>query len=265
MPPRTRRAIAAAGLLTALLLAAASLAPAAIAAPLTPTSPTVYMSQLLAGDGGSTLRQLTQGRSGGYDSWGGVTVSSVGGPSAYEYNAIGYRVADGYLYGIVRTGSYQDQLVQIGSGGALTLLGPVSGLPATTGADAYLSGAFGEGAYADTLFVKNNRDTGALYAIDVVARKVTRSVPVSAPGAKLFDFAWDAGYLWGGETNAGVKSIIRLDVDTGAVTRIGAGSVFPAADRGDYGAAWRYGNGNLGFLNNDTGMITQVQLTDPAP
>jgi CshA-type fibril repeat protein len=264
-PPRARRAIApAAGLLTALLLvAAASVAPAAIAAPLAPADPTVFMSQLLPGAGGTTLRVLTQDRSGGDGSSGGVTVSDVGSPAPYDYNALGYRVADGYLYGIVRSGAHRDELVQIGSGGELRTLGPVSGLPTTSGSRAYLSGAFGEGAYADTLFVKDNRNDGPLYPIDVVSRTVTAPVPVSR-GVSLFDFAWAGGYLWGGESDGAVKSLIRLDVRTGTVTRFPAGQVFRAEETGDYGAAWRYGNGNLGFLNNQSGMITQVQVTDPA-
>ncbi|QXG74431.1 hypothetical protein KUM42_10985 [Modestobacter sp. L9-4] len=249
------------GLLTALLLSAAVIAPAATAAPLAPAGPTFYMSQVRSGDSTSTLRVLTSDRYADSGS-GGATVSELGGASAYEYNAVGYRVADGYLYGIVRTGPNSDQLVRVGSGGEVTLLGPVSGLPATRGSDAYLSGAFGEGAYADTLFVKDNTGVGRIYRIDVAGRRVTGSVAPSAT-VRLFDFTWSDGHLWGGEADGGVRSIVRLDVVTGVVTRLPAGAVFPPGDTGDYGAAWRYGNGNIGLLNNGSGVITQVRIGDP--
>nr|WP_276508437.1 hypothetical protein [Modestobacter muralis] len=249
-------------MLTVLLTSVAAVAPTVAAAPVTSPVPTFFMSQVRPGDNGSTLRVLAQDRYADSGA-GGVTVSDVGGESPYEYNAVGHRAADGYLYGIVRSGPSSDQLVRVGSGGEVTLLGPVDGLPATPGTDAYLSGAFGEGTYADTLVVKDNKAAGRLYRIDVASRRVTGSVAPST-GVKLFDYTWNAGYLWGGEVDGGVRSIVRLDVATGAVTRIAAGSVLPADDTGDYGAAWRYGNGNIALLSNGSGVITQVRIGGPA-
>ncbi|MCZ2827266.1 Ig-like domain-containing protein [Modestobacter sp. VKM Ac-2986] len=260
-PSRAGRSSAAVGLLTVLLTSAAAVAPTVAAAPVTSPVPAFFMSQVRSGDSGSTLRVLAQDRY-AHAGAGGVTVSDVGGESPYEYNAVGHRAADGHLYGIVRSGPSSDQLVRVGSGGEVTLLGPVDGLPATPGSDAYLSGTFGEGAYADTLIVKDNNGAGRLYLVDVADRVVTGSVAPSTT-VRLFDFTWSAGHLWGGEVDGGTRSVVRLDVATGAVTRIPAGSVLPADDSGDYGAAWRYGNGNIALLSNGSGVITQVRIGGP--
>ncbi|KGM09456.1 hypothetical protein N869_07060, partial [Cellulomonas bogoriensis 69B4 = DSM 16987] len=260
-PQRAHRPIAATlvGALAGALVAVG--APAAFATPMTVDYPTVFISQLIqAGDPdyvgaeGTTMRTAVQSRLANAGA-GGVEIRSIGTAAPFLYNAVGYRVSDGYLYGMQ---SNSNTLVRIGDGAEVTALGAVTGLPSGT----YAAGAFGEGAEADTFFVKTNQTTSPVYAIDVDTRTVTRTITPST-GFNSIDFTWADGYLWGVRTSAAVKTLIRLDTTTGEVLPIATGTVFPAGDTGGYGAAWTYGNGNLAFSNNSTGNITQVTVTDP--
>ncbi len=260
--PRARRRTTTT-VLTTLALAAGMIPAAspALAAPLTPAVPTVYISQVVVASTPTTLRTAVQSRlAQGGD--GGVTITSIGqAPS--QYNAIGYRVADGYVYGVGLDSTAQYHLVRIGAGGETTDEGAIAGLP-TSGS--YAAGAFGVGAERDVLYVKTNTATSNIYAVDVVTRTVVRTIDPTLD-FNAIDFTMAEGFLWGVEIGAApssVKTLVRVDPQSGATTRIATGTVFPAADTSGYGAAWTYGNGNLAFSNNTTGSITQIRVTDPA-
>jgi CshA-type fibril repeat protein len=262
---RPRRLVGA-GLVLAVVAAAVGVAAVAQAAPLAPAFPTVYISQLIpatdpeyTGATTTTLRSALQSRLANAGA-GGVEVHSVGAAASVEHNALGYRDADKHLYAIVRAGAQKYSLLQIGSGGSETVLGPITGLPASGD---YVSGAYGGGADADTFFVRDIGGTAPIYAIDVATRTVTRPAVAVSQSATVYDFTWAYGHLWGVELSGANRTLVRIDPTTGVVTRLNVTSLFAAADSTGYGAAWVYGNGNLAFSNNGSGSITQLTVTDP--
>ncbi|WP_028049599.1 DUF11 domain-containing protein [Cellulomonas sp. URHD0024] len=240
--------------ITALL--ATGLGIGASAAPVAPAYPTVFISQVITGDTNTTMRRVAQSRLANAGA-GGVQIVTVGSQAAYQYNALGYRTADGYLYAVGFSGSATGHLVQVDSLGAPTDLGAVTGMPTQV-----VSGAFGDGGYADTFFLKPLSATSALYKIDMSATTRTVTSVALTQNADVIDFTWLQGYLWGVENTS--KDLVRIS-PTGTVTKIATGSLFTADGTGGsgYGAAWTYGNGNLGFSHNATGTITQVAVTNP--
>ncbi|HEY5514994.1 MAG TPA: hypothetical protein VIK12_02145, partial [Pengzhenrongella sp.] len=222
----------------------------AAAAPITPAYPTVFISQTT---GNTTLKQATQSRLANAGA-GGVEIASLI-TAGFAYNAIGFRVADDYIYGIASDG----QLVRVENNGTATQLGAISGV---TGG--LYSGAFGEGAYADTYFARPTGSSTSLYSINVTTRQATTITLSQA--VECNDFTWADGYLWGVEPNGTDDwRVVRIS-PTGAVTTIPTTGVFPdttVGDTGTYGAAWTYGNGNIAVSHNGSGNITQFSVTNP--
>lgn len=74
------------------------------------------------------------------------------------------------------------------------------------------------------------------------------------------DWTFANGYAWAARPG----SITRIDLLNAAhtVTRFPAAFLPPSAS--PYGAAWTFGNGNLGFSNNGTGTVSQVEVANPA-
>ena len=70
------------------------------------------------------------------------------------------------------------------------------------------------------------------------------------------DWTYADGFLWGMTNN----TVYRMNPTTGAVNTFTG----PGATAGTYGAAWTYGNGNLGFSNNTNGLVYQVSVSTPA-
>ena len=188
------------------------------------------------------------------DSSGAVSFQPEGGPSAVSYNAISYNTADNYLYGIVSVGDASiptNSLIRIGQGGAVTRVGS----SVYNQAPPWNIGAFGaDGLYyiaastsVNTVMLGLNPTTGA------VSRTVTLSAPIG-----VSDMTYANGYFWG-VTQGTTTNYVRVDPSTGVV------STFPAPlPAGTYGAAWTFGNGNLGFSENASGTVTQVAVTNPA-
>jgi uncharacterized repeat protein (TIGR01451 family) len=237
------------------------------AAPFDPTDPSVYIAQ---GIGGTQLSSADQAD-------GEVTFTSIGAQSKSRYNAIGYRLADNFLYGFTNglpvngTGIAQGHLIRLENNGSAVDLGTVAGIP-NPGSIALTSGSFG-GNFgsihtADTLYVMDGNATETtLYAVDVDA-KTAVAVPLNRR-ANVIDFTWAQGYLWGMTTTEPArKQLVRINPASGAVSIYDAGSLVPEDDNtgGDaigYGAAWTYGNGNIAFSNNTSGNITQIRVTNP--
>ncbi len=187
--------------------------------------------------------------------------------SAYTggYNAIGFDPANDFIYGI----DGQNNLLTIDSSGIVTNVQAIQGtLP--TGSNAPVVGAFGPVGSNDSTFYVTEGGSGSstMWEINVVASqpKVTGSINFTdAQGNPANftpkDWTWGdigttaAGYLWGLEGNtlyqvspAGVISTYNLS-NSGIST-----------DPGDYGAAWTYENGDLGFSNNTTGDIYRIAV-----
>ena len=233
--------------LVAALVAGALAAPApAFAAngdPFDTTRGVVFLSQSLDSDG-ETLYQQVQGT-------GSVVFEKVNAtPAAIQYNGIGFRVKDGYIYGF--SGA---TLVRVGQGGVVTSLGSV-GLPSDAGIN---TGVFGDGAYADVMFIQGSG--GVVYSINFATwngstanlpKAVTLTTNPSVPNCA--DAFFVQGYLW-----EACNALVWRIPPTGGATK--SFSV-PFLDGGGFGAQWTYGNGNIGVSRNDTGRVTQFSITD---
>lgn len=256
MPPfssrarASRRATAVLGAVGVLLSAAG--VGVATAAPITPAYPTVFISQ---STGSSTqLKQTTQSRLANAGA-GGVEIANVGSAAAFGYNALAFRTADSYAYAISSTG----QLVRVHHDGSTTQLGTIAIAGGGT-LGAMYSGAFGEGAFADTYFVRPTNAGSTVYKVDVTT--LTATALTLTAQVTTNDFTWAHGHLWGVQAD---KTVVRINPDTGLVTMIPAAALFTADDAtqtAGYGAAWRYGNGNIAVSNNSTGNITQFTVVD---
>ncbi|MGD2204261.1 DUF6923 family protein [Microbacterium maritypicum] len=232
-----------------------SSAAAAVGDPFGAQRPTVLVAQSPAGEGTNLYRAETAND-------GSFGFFPEGTDSSGLYNAISWRPADGYVYGMVveAIGAIPSgSLIRIGEGGAVTRVGTAryshTGDPGRQ--YAWYAGAFSP----DDGFLYVADGGGAnnpVTVIDVSSGAVVRTFDLSPAIAAGQDFEFLGGYLWSMTATGAVQ---RIDVATGAVTVFAA--VGPA-DSGGYGGAWRFGNGNLGFSGNDTGDIVQLQIADPA-
>lgn len=197
---------------------------------------------------------------------GGFGFTGIGSQANFAYNAIGFNTADNYIYGIRRdngsqNATYNNNLLRIGQAGKITGLGPVAGLPANPiPKGVYNAGVFGEGASQQTLFVRtasdNNDENKLMYAVDV-KKKTAKTINLSKHVPNTSDIIFAHGFVWGfGMDN----KVYRINPTSGAV------GVFPTGHSlGQvFGAQWRFGNGNFGLSQNNTGTIYQVSVTNPS-
>jgi uncharacterized repeat protein (TIGR01451 family) len=180
-------------------------------------------------------------------------------PYPSSYNAIGFDPVGsyaGYIFGMKG-----NSLLQIdATGSPVGSLEPVSGLPVTP--KSWLIGAFDPGG---TYWITKPSATTAYMITGMPAPTATPVTLTGMPFAPL-DWTWTgpagAGYLWGLQG----KYIYQVGPLSSASTSAPVTRYllpFPVAS-GVYGAAWTYGNGNLGFSNNATGNIYQISVTNPA-
>lgn len=251
-PRRGLRAIAAAGALALTLssvgvaataLLAAAPAQAAPGDPFDAADPYVFVAQ---GQPTQLFRALT-------DASGTTSFEPEGEPAALSYNAIAYNPADDYIYAIASSSDGTipaGALIRIGQGGVVTRVG-----------DGTVTGsALGTFGPADGHLYTHVTVNGvpSLQVIDVTTGTVVATRPMTGGTVAGFDFAYKDGFLW----TMGAGAITRTDPVTGATARW---TVPFATDPGDQGgAAWTYGNGNLGFSYNGSGTVYQVAVADPA-
>ena len=170
------------------------------------------------------------------------------------YNALGYDPLNDFLYAMVLSVAGTNDLLQIDASGNVTSLGPVSGYAAV--AQQPVVGSFD--ASGNYWIVTRGTSTSTAYEIDVtssppaVINTVSLSGQFSPP-----DWSPDDGYMWG-MTNG---TMYRVDLGTGTVDTFGAPS---GVGPGTFGADWTFGNGNLGFSNNQTGTIYQISVSNPS-
>jgi len=187
---------------------------------------------------------------------GQIAFEPEGAAAAMRYNAVGFRAADGFLYGIAADSGVRTHLVRIGQAGIVTDLGSVAGLPLPTGAQIYNQGTMGAGALADTLFVAPSIAGDTLMKVDVPSMTAT-ALTLSQTLPNLSDLVFLSGFVWGLDGSA---DLWRIDPDTGVVDRFATGLDLT----GSFGAQWVYGNGNLGVGDNATGVVHQITIDDPA-
>lgn len=193
---------------------------------------------------------------------GDVVFTPEGAASPVQYNGISYNTADNYLYGIVTSGSTafpSNSVIRIGQGGVITRVGTGT-VPAAPGGS-WNIGAFGADG---NLYIASSTPAAAttMRAINPITGAVERTVTLSAPNTAA-DFTLANGYFWGispGTGAGGADQIERVDPATGTVSFFA--SPFATGGSG-VGAAWTFGNGNLGFSTNATGDVHQVSVTNP--
>ncbi|MEN5206578.1 hypothetical protein ABE493_00440 [Stenotrophomonas terrae] len=179
----------------------------ALGGPFAQCSPDMFISQAPTGQDNTTLSR--------------VDTSSVPftlvplGTGSVPYNAVGYRPADNFLYGI-RIGT--TSLVRIHSDGSTEVLGAVSGLPAPTSPpvnNSYNAGEIGTDGF---LYVKTQNVVSAIYRIDLT------TVPGTATRINLIggtvsgaDMAWINGRLYTVNQNG---TVAWINPSTGQVTTL---------------------------------------------
>ena len=186
----------------------------------------------------------------------GATFTDVGAAASLTYNAIAFNDADGFIYGVTPAAdSSPGRLVRIDpTTGGVTVLGSLSGVGTTLANSNITSGAFDDAGNYWVANYANNK----VYRIDLTTRVAT-GIAGQTTNWLSFDMAYAQGFMWG--YNASNNRIQRLDLTTGAIV----GFVPPAGMPGgtDYGAAWTYGNGNIGFDRN-TGGVYQLAIANAA-
>ena len=181
------------------------------------------------------------------DNSGTVSFSPEGPASDLVYNGLAYNTADNYLYAFVNTGNATfptNSLIRIGQEGVITRVGTAT-YPAT------IAAAFGpNGNYYMT--------SGAnLIAINVNTGATVATIPVSGAPTSGNDFAYRNNFFW----SAGNGFISRMNPVSGVTVQFPVPFV-PATDQA--GAAWTFGNTNLGFSYNTSGTVQQVAIANPA-
>ncbi|WP_106816292.1 DUF7507 domain-containing protein [Microbacterium timonense] len=211
--------------------------------PFDPADPYVYIAQ---GQPTGLYTAMT-------DASGNVTFSPEGGPASVDYNAIAYNTADNYIYALVGASSNPQlpsaSLVRVGQDGTLTRVGTstyIGSVSATFGPDGYFY------SYA------NSAGTIVLQVINVATGAVVRTTPITGELAVGNDMAFKDGFLW----TMGGGLISRTNPATGATVRFTTPFPTDVADQG--GAAWTFGNGNLGFSYNVSGTIYQIAVANAA-
>ncbi|MET9325117.1 CARDB domain-containing protein, partial [Streptomyces sp. NPDC003038] len=176
------------------------------------------------------------------------------GPPTEQYNAIAINPLDRFLYAM----GPGNELKRIDSTGAVTDLGPVTGLPlppnASPDSPSYFVGAFlPDGTYV----VAGGAGSTTLYRINPATNTVVGTTELSGP-LGTWDLTYSNGFLWGGDANG---DLVRVDPATGQVTRFP--NVLPVLTDSLYGGAFTYGNGDLGLIDNE-GIIYRVDPTTRA-
>ncbi|MGM1018781.1 MAG: DUF6923 family protein [Actinomycetota bacterium] len=240
---RTFAAAISAACLAALM--APSAAWAAPGDPFSPDQPTLFVAQVVPGETGTTLFEAVAGADGTY------TFEEHSPEADISYNAVSWHPADGYMYGIVQTANDdfpQYSVVRIDAEGTPQLVGDSIGEPPFT--RNWNVGAFGE---PNMLYVSGGFASTNITVVDVTTGEVVRTIDLTDPFGSA-DFEFIDGNLWA------ISSTLasRIDTVTGQVDRFELPFELPG---GAYGAAWQFGNGNLGVENNG-GTVFQIAITD---
>ena len=225
-------------------------APAAAAAsvPFNPAHPTIFIAQ------GTTTQLNSATQSGG-----AISFTPVGSPIAnLTYNAIGYDTCNNFIYAVQTAGSANGgvgSILKIASDGSITYTG-------INVKSAFNIGAFGsDTATCDDFYVGTN-GTSSLDVVNV--NDPTATPQIIKVGASGPDMTFANGFFW---SMANPGQIQRIDVTPGHLATATFAVSTPApnggmAPTGSFGAAWTYGNGDVGFSNNNSGDIYEIRIAN---
>jgi len=217
---------------------------AAAGDPFDPTDPTVYISQTATTQ---LYRSLTNPD-------GSFSFSPEGAAQDLTYNAIGFDSSSNYIYGIATAGNAgipSGSVIRIGQEGSVSRVGN-STYTGPSGSTNFQAGAVGD----DGFYYIIQQGTEVAYRIDLTDGSPAGTVLLDGAFASP-DFTFADGYAWS-LTAAG--ALVRLDMSTGELTTLD--QVVTGASGAGFGAAWTFGNGNLGFSDNVTGAVYQLSVTD---
>ncbi|WP_162248510.1 DUF6923 family protein [Microbacterium sp. Root61] len=228
---------------------------------------------------------------GGQQSAGSLALSSLGSTTGISYNAIGFNVNDGFIYGIRAnpnaTQNGTNRLVKVGNGGVVTDLGVITGLPAPTPkpsggsqVNTYTQGAFGgipgPSGNSHLLYIRdyNNTDnSNRMWVVNIetlTAERVTFDSRSATLGS-IADFTWAGGKSFLGDRGSLIGAsatnfyVISEVVGVGFVVDSIPNSISAMRGAGrQFGAAWTLGNGLLGFSDNQTGDVFLVDMEQNA-
>ncbi|WP_168798330.1 DUF6923 family protein [Nocardioides sp.] len=226
-----------------------TVAAAAVGDPFDPTEPQQFV---IVGTANSQLYRTVTA------SDGTLTLQEIGAPAPVGYNAIGYNTADNYIYGTVTGGNAEfptGSIVRVDATGTLTRVGIASDwsyAAGTIGPDGLMT----VGDWVSGVWPKVNPTTGAQVGTLVLSQPLN-SFPGVTGAAN--DITYAEGYFWASASS----HIFRINPLTGQVDAFP--SPVPVEETGGQGAgaALTFGNGNLGFVYNETGSVVQVRVTDP--
>ncbi len=158
------------------------------------------------------------------------------GSDGTNYNALGYRIADGYLYGIRGA-----DLIRVGASGAVSTVVTLD-IP---------SGSY-TGDFGDDGLLHISRGGRNWYAVDVDTGAAT-AIPELSGNVGVADIANVYGRFYGVSTRG---ELIRIDPVELTVSNVGAVSGLPGGSL-SFGAAWSSVGGNL-YVGRNSGEIFQI-------
>ena len=217
--------------------------------PFNPAQPTVFIAQ---GSPSTQLEAATQ-------SGGAITFTPVGGTiTNLTYNAIGYDTCNNFIYGVQTSATPSPgigSVIQIAGDGSITY-------PGITVGSANV-GAFGPDANCDDFYVGNS-GSSTLTKVNLLTKTTTTinlGTAIAGP-----DMTYSNGFFW---SMGAPNQIQRINVTPGQLgtttfTNVSTPPVGGSTPSGAFGAAWTYGNGNVGFSNNTSGNIYQIAIANAA-
>ena len=184
------------------------------------------------------------------------TLTTVGTGSV-PYNAVGFRPADRFLYGI-RIGT--SNLVRINADGSTEPMGAIQNLPTPPNNDSYNAGEIGTDGF---MYVKLQADVSFIYRIDLSplpAAAVATRINLLGGTISGADLAWINGRLYTVNQNGTVSyvnpttgAVIQLPAVNGALGNVGALFGTPSALYGS-----RNNPGGFYEFDLDTGAATRL-------
>ncbi len=235
------------GLGSALWMLAAGGSASAAVVPFNPAQPTVFVAQ-------GSPTQLDQAQQSG----GAITFTPVGGTiSGLTYNAIGYDACNNFIYGVqtsTANGGVPGSIIQIAGNGSISYTGINVGA-------GFNVGAFGPDSNCDDFYVGNSGGSTLTRVNLNNATFTTINVGVAGP-----DMTYSNGFFW---SMPAPNQIQRINVTAGQLgtttfTTVSTPAIGTSTPTGAFGAAWTYGNGNVGFSNNTSGNIYQIAIANAA-
>ncbi len=166
----------------------------------------------------------------------GASTYSTIGADLSNYNALGYRIADGYMYGLG-----QGNVYRIDADGVRTTIGSLGGLSIG------YTGTFGDDGLLHVS--SGGRDW---HTIDVDTMQITPVPELSVP-VGVADITNVNGAFYGVNSRGG---LVRFDPTNLTVTQVGQVAGLPT-DSMSYGAAWSTAGGNL-YVGRNSGEIYQI-------